>query len=95
MLFTAWWRLETGKIKKKVTTIVCNEQKNSRETVEVFHCIRKNVLCFCSIRHLLMEYDCSFFATTFMKYRNINRMKFNVGNCKINSSSTSSNSQVR
>ena len=87
--------------KKRVMAIVCsfnvcNERKTSRETVEVFHCIRKNVLYFCSIRHLMIEYDCSFFATTiFMLYRNINRMKFDLGNYKINSSRTSSNSQVR
>ena len=98
MLFTAWWRLKTGKIEKKSMTIVCNfdvcNERKRRETVEVFHCIRKTCF-FCLIRHLLIEYDRSFFATIFMIYRNMNRMKFNVGNCNINSSTTSSNSEVR
>ena len=92
MLFTAWWRLKAGKIEKKVMTIVCsfnacNERKKSREIVEVFHCIRE--MCFfCLIRHVLMEYGCSLFATIFMLYRNINRMKFDLGNnYNINSSS--------
>ena len=102
MLFTVRWRLKAGKIeKKRVMAFVCsfnacNERKTSRETVEVSHCIRKNVLRFYLIRHLLMEYDCSFFATTiFIMYRNINRMKFDLRNCNINNSSTSSNSEVR
>ena len=80
----------------KVMTIVCifeaySEQKSkhikSKETVEVFYCIRK--MCFfCLITHLLIEYDRSFFATIFITYRNINRMEFDIGNSKTNSTSS-------